>query len=99
MTQILNSAGRGDSHTPSTHLLNQRARASSVPCKPTPSEIARLRQGKREISQGAVGIDDAVSTSVRGRLLFSAAVIIFLIGLISEQITSLATRAPGHRTS
>jgi hypothetical protein len=49
----LNSKAGGDKNsvTPSTRLLNQKLGTSPEPRMLTPSEIALLRQSKREIAQ------------------------------------------------
>lgn len=54
MTQPPLAAGRHDSLTPSTRLLNQKLGTSPAPRMLTPSEIALLRQSKREIAQRAL---------------------------------------------
>ncbi len=54
MTQPPVAADRRDSLTPSTRLLNQKLGTSPAPRMLTPSEIALLRQSKREIAQRAL---------------------------------------------
>jgi hypothetical protein len=51
MTQNLNTAGKIDSVTPSTRLLNQKLGTSLAPRMLTPSEIDLLRQSKQELAQ------------------------------------------------
>jgi len=55
MKQNLNIGGKTDSVTPSTRLLNQKLGTLSAPRTLQPSEIALLRQSKREIARKFAG--------------------------------------------
>ena len=55
MKQNLNIGGKTDSVTPSTRLLNQKLGTLSAPRILQPSEIALLRQRKREIARKFAG--------------------------------------------
>ena len=51
MEKNLKHGGRKTSVTPSTALLNQKLGISPAPRMLTPSEIALLRQSKREMAE------------------------------------------------
>ena len=51
MAKHLKPGGKSDSVTPSTRSLNQKLGTSPAPRMLKPSEIALLRQSKREIAR------------------------------------------------
>jgi hypothetical protein len=61
MERNSNTGGKKDSVTPSTRLLNQKLGTLRAPRMLEPSEIALLRQSKREIARKLTGRRHAAS--------------------------------------